>query len=43
MNDSLRKSVKKNYSLYMKYLRSKAGQDYRAYVEQRNVCGKLIN
>ena len=35
MNNNLRKSVERKYNLHMKYLRSKAWQDYRAYVEQR--------
>lgn len=38
----MRKSVKKKYNLYQKFLRTRTGQDYLLYCKFRNECTKII-
>ena len=42
MNRNIRKSVKKKYNLYKRYLRTRSDEDYKIYAKFRNSCGKLI-
>ena len=41
-NGQVKKSVRKKYLLYMRYLRSDASRDYHKYIEQRNKCNRDI-
>ena len=38
----VKKSVKKKYNLYQKFLRTRTGQDYLLYCKIRNECCKII-
>jgi len=42
MNFKVKKSVKKKYNLYKKYLQTKRGMDYEKYKKERNNCNGLI-
>ena len=42
INGEVRKSVKKKYNLYKKYLQSKQARDYQSYKLVRSKCKKLI-
>ena len=41
-NGVVKKSVKKKYLLYKRYLQSDASIDYHKYIEQRNICNRVI-
>ena len=41
-NGKVKKSVRRKYCLYMRYLRSDAAYDYWRYIEARNTCNRVI-
>jgi hypothetical protein len=42
LNGKIRKSIKKKYKLFKKYLRSDLSYDYRRYIESRNECNRAV-